>query len=120
VKYRTASNGEIRGVDMHDDQGFTRFFFNDAGYEVREDFSWGKAIHWSLSRVRDPQTNAVLDLRLLCGTTETKLPVKLDGTLQRSEFYIPYFSAYCGQINSKHKSEAKNVSQVMAVEASKP
>jgi YD repeat-containing protein len=75
VKYRTASNGEIRGVDMHDDQGFTRFFFNDAGYETRKDFSRGKTTHWSLRRVRDPQTNAVVDFRLRCGASEVKLPV---------------------------------------------
>jgi hypothetical protein len=110
VKYTTASNGEIREVSMHSDQGFTHFFMNDAGYEIREDFSRGKNDHWSLRRIRDAETNAVTDLRLRCGASEIKVPVKLDGTLQNSDVYIPLFSHVCAEVASKRKAEPKNVS----------
>jgi YD repeat-containing protein len=114
VKYTTAPNGEIREVAMHSDQGFSRFFMNDAGYEVREDFSRGKSTHWSLLRSRDAQTNALTDLRLRCGASEIKVPVKLDGTLQNSDVYIPLFSRVCAESGSKAKTRPKNVSQVTA------
>ena len=34
--------------------------------------------------------------------------MKLDGILEKSEFYIPYFSRYCAQIDREAKSETKN------------
>lgn len=114
VKYTTAANGEIREVALQSDQGFSRHFLNDAGYEIREDFSRGKT-HWSLRRVRDEQTNALTDLRLRCAASEIKLPLKLDGTLQNSDIYIPLFSQVCAEADSKRKAQAKNVSQVKAI-----
>jgi hypothetical protein len=36
--------------------------------------------------------------------------VKLDGFLEKSQLYIPYFTGYCRRIDSKAKSEEKNVS----------
>jgi hypothetical protein len=65
---------------------------------------------WSLRRVRDAQTNAILDVRLQCRTAEIQVPVKQDDFLGKSQLYIPYFSQYCAQIDSKHKPEAKTVS----------
>jgi hypothetical protein len=59
---------------------------------------------------RDAQTNAVLKVRLQCRTAEVQVPVKLDGFLENSQLYIPYFSRYCAQIDSKRKSEAVDVS----------
>lgn len=87
----TAANSNIRKIRLHSDQGFTHFFLNETGYELREDFvPRNKGTRWSLRCVRDPQTNGVTDLRLLCGGgSEIKLPFKLDGTLQKSEFYTP-------------------------------
>jgi YD repeat-containing protein len=109
VKYTTAPSGDIREVGIHSQDGLEHFFFNDAGYTIREDFS-GKRTTWSLRRVRDAQTNAILDVRLQCRTAEIQVPVKLDGFLGKSQLYIPYFSQYCNQIDSKHKTEAKTVS----------
>ena len=60
--------------------------------------------------MRGGQTNAVLEVRLQCRTAEIQVPVKVDGFLEKSQLYIPYFSRYCDQIDSKHKSEAKNFS----------
>ncbi len=114
VKYTTVASGDIREVGIHSQDGLEHFFFNDAGYTVREDFSRGKETAWSLRRVRDAQTNAVLDVRLQCRTAEIQVPVKLDGFLEKSQLYIPYFSRSCYQIDSKHKSEATNVSQGVA------
>jgi YD repeat-containing protein len=112
VNYTTAPNGKIREVRLHSDQRFTHFYLNEAGYELREDFiPRGKGANWSLRRVRDAQTNAVAELRLICAGSETKLPVKLDGTLQQSEFYIPYFSHFCADLASRRKSEANNISE---------
>ena len=111
VNYTTAASGDIREVGIHSQDGLEHFFFNDAGYTVREDFSRGKGTAWSLRRVRDAQTNAVLDVRLQCRTTEIQGPVKLDGFLEKSQLYIPYFSRFCDRIDGRHKSEAKNVSQ---------
>jgi YD repeat-containing protein len=110
VKYTTAANGDIREVGMHSQDGLEHFFFNDAGYTVREDFSGGKGTAWSLRRVRDAQTNAVLEVRLQCRMAEIKVPVKLDGFLEKSQLYIPYFSSYCEQIESKRKSGAEDAS----------
>ena len=107
VKYTTVASGDIREVGIHSQDGLEHFYFNDAGYSIREDFSRGKGTAWSLRRVRDAQTNAVLDVRLQCRTAEIQVPVKLDGFLEKSQLYIPYFSRYCNQIDSKHKSEAK-------------
>jgi YD repeat-containing protein len=111
VKYTTTASGDIREVGIQSQDGFEHLFFNDAGYAVREDFSRGKRTVWSLRRVRDAQTNAVLDVRLQCRRGQTQVPVKLDGFLEKSQLYIPYFSHYCAQIDSKPKSEPKNVSQ---------
>jgi YD repeat-containing protein len=110
VKYTTVASGDIRAVGIHSQDGLEHFFFNDAGYSIREDFSRRTAIKWSLRRVRDPQTNAVLDVRLQCRTAEIQVPVKLDGFLEKSQLYIPYFSRYCEQIDGKHKSEGKTLS----------
>lgn len=110
VKYTTVASGDIREVGIHSQDGLEHFFFNAAGYIVREDFSRGKGTAWSLRRVRDAQTNAVLDVRLQCRTTEIQVPVKLDGFLEKSQLYIPYFSRFCEQIDSRHKTEAKTVS----------
>jgi hypothetical protein len=60
--------------------------------------------------VRDAQTNAVLEVRLQCRMAEIKVPVKLDGFLEKSQLYIPYFSRYCEQIDSKGRSKAEDVS----------
>ena len=125
VSYVTAANGQIREVRLHSDQGFTHFFLNEAGYELREDFvPRGKETKWSLRRVRDPETNGVTDLRLVCGGgSEIKLPLKLDGTLQKSEFYIPYFTRFCSQVARKSKlgkPQNKPVSEESSGEASRP
>jgi YD repeat-containing protein len=110
VKYTTAASGDIREVGIHSQDGLEHFFFNDAGYSIREDFSSGKGTRWSLRRVRDAQTKAVLEVRLQCRTAEIQVPVKLDGFLEKSQLYIPYFSHYCEQIDSKRKSAAKTIS----------
>jgi len=110
VKYTTTASGDIREVGIQSQDGFEHLFFNDAGYAIREDFSRGKRTVWSLRRVRDAQTNAVLDVRLQCPRGETQVPVKLDGFLEKSQLYIPYFTGYCRHIDSKGKSEEKNVS----------
>lgn len=110
VKYTTVASGDIREVGIHSQDGLEHFYFNDAGYTVREDFSRGKVTAWSLRRVRDAKTDAVLDVRLQCRTAEIQVPVKLDGFLEKSQLYIPYFSRYCDRIDGKHKSEAKTVS----------
>jgi hypothetical protein len=60
-------------------------------------------------RARDPQTNAVLDVRLQCRTTEVQVPLKLDGFLENSQLYIPYFSTFCQHLDRKRKSEATTV-----------
>jgi YD repeat-containing protein len=109
VNYITAPSGDIREVAINSQDGVEHFFFNDAGYTVREDFTHRKGITWSLRRVRDAQTNAVLDVRLQCRTAEIQVPVKVDGFLEKSQLYIPYFSRFCAQIESKHKAEPKTV-----------
>jgi YD repeat-containing protein len=110
VNYTTVASGDIREVGIHSQDGLEHFFFNDAGYTIREDFSRGKETAWSLRRVRDAQTNAVMDVRLQCRTAEIQVPVKLDGFLEKSQLYIPYFSRYCERIDGRHKSEPKTVS----------
>jgi len=71
---------------------FSHYFFNDAEYEVREDYSRkSSGIDWSLRRVRNSQTNAVTDLRLSCGDSQIKLPIKLDGTLEKAKLMYPIF-----------------------------
>ena len=119
VKYTTNSNGEIREVGIHSDQGFSRYFLNDAGYSVREDFSRGK-VRWSLQRVRDEQTNAVIDIRLQCAVSEIKLPLKLDGTLQNSDIYILLFSHVCAEAANKRRSEPKKVSRIVSGKLAAP
>ncbi len=110
VKYTTVASGDIREVGIHSQDGLEHFFFNDAGYTIREDFSGRKGTGWSLRRVRDAQTNAVLDVRLQCRTAELQVPMKLDGFLGKSQLYIPYFSQFCAQIDRKRKPEEKAVS----------
>jgi hypothetical protein len=111
VKYTTAGGGDIREVGIRSQDGLEHLYFNDSGYAIREDFSRGSGTKWTLRRVRDAQTNAVLDVRLQCRTAEIQVPVKVDGFLEKSQLYIPYFSRYCEQIDSKRKSELKNISQ---------
>jgi hypothetical protein len=38
VKYTTAANGEMREVGVRSGYGLERFTFNDAGYDIRDDF----------------------------------------------------------------------------------
>jgi len=93
------------------EDGLTHYFFNDAGFEIREDFSHGKTMHWSLRRIRDANTNAVRELKLVCGGGQkVELPPALDTSLGKSEAYIPYFSQYCARMG-KQKTEAKNFSR---------
>ena len=109
VKYTTAESGEMREVGVRSRDGLERFTFNDAGYDIRDDFR-GKQVSWSVRRARDPQTNAVLDVRLQCRSTEVQVPLKLDGFLENSQLYIPYFSTFCQHLDRKRKSEATTVS----------
>jgi len=87
VKYTTTASGDIREVGIQSQDGFEHLFFKDAGYAIREDFSRGKRTVWSLRRVRDAQTNTVLDVRLQCRGGEPQVPVKLDGFLEKSQLY---------------------------------
>jgi YD repeat-containing protein len=82
VKYVTDANNRIRQGDVRGPTGLTRFFFNEAGYEIREEFvSATDASRWTLERTLDKNSNATVELVLHCQNKEVQLPLAMDGAL---------------------------------------
>lgn len=80
--YQEDAAGNIRQTDVRSPDGLTRYYFNAAGYEIREDFVPPRGIKWSLEFTRDAETNATTDTWLTCPTMKVQVPAKISEELQ--------------------------------------
>lgn len=96
AKYFTDSNNHIRENDVRGPAGLSRYFFNEAGYETREQFRPTKGSGWTLERVRDPSSNVTVDVILRCPAAKIHLPLNLDSPLASGdESRITYLTETC-------------------------
>jgi YD repeat-containing protein len=105
AKYITDSNNHVREADVDGPGGLSRYFFNESGYEYREQFLPfvpAEVPGWTLERVRDPNSNATVDLILRCSSESIRLPLNLDFQLAAaSESGISYLTQACEQAEEK-------------------
>jgi YD repeat-containing protein len=111
AKYITDSNGHVRENDVHGPAGLSRYFFNEAGYETREEFRPSVGPGWTLERVYDANSNAAVEAILRCQTAKIRLPLELDTRLgEAGESRITYLAEICERAEKKLRSEGKPTS----------
>jgi YD repeat-containing protein len=102
AKYITDNNNHTRESDVRGPVGLSRYFFNEAGYETREEFRPTEGSGWTLERVREPKSNAVVEVILRCPTAKIRLPINLDSPLAAGgESGIRYLSEACERAEKK-------------------
>lgn len=80
--YHEDASGHIRQTDVQSGDGFTRYFFNASGYEIREDFTPPQGAKWSLEFIRNAQTNATTETWLTCSSAKIQVPANISAKLQ--------------------------------------
>jgi hypothetical protein len=84
----------------------SRYFFNEAGYETREEFRPFEGSAWTLERVLDPNSNAAVRVILHCQTAKIPLPLELDTRLSEAgESRITYLGETCERAEKKVQKE---------------
>jgi YD repeat-containing protein len=102
AKYTTDSDGHIRENDVQGPTGLSRYFFNAAGYETRQEYSPLEGAGWTLERVHDPNSNATVQVILKCQTQKTHLPLELDTPLgEAGEARISFLDEICQRLEKK-------------------
>ena len=102
AQYITDGKGNVVQVNVHGPEGLSRYFFNDLGYETRQEFKPVKGFGWTYERMRNPVSNATTRVIVHCQRATIELPIQLDIPLgEDGEARIDYLSAACGQAESK-------------------
>jgi YD repeat-containing protein len=108
--YHTDAQGRIRQTDVKDNHSLARYFFDETGYVIREDYYRGKLPAWTLKHRFEPQTHRRLGATLSCGARKIDLPAEFAvkmGTL--GESHKPFVSEMCHQsAMAKSSSHRKN------------
>jgi YD repeat-containing protein len=111
AQYVTDANNNIVQAEVRDPEGLSRYFFNEVGYEIREEFHPVKGEGWTYERVRDPKSNEAVELFVQCRTAKIELPIEFDEPLgsddnRRSRF----LSARCKRAEAKAPDHQKSLS----------
>ena len=102
AKYIIDGNNHVREGDVRGPAGLSRYFFNEAGYETREEFRPTEGSGWTLERVRDSNSNATVQVILRCPSGKIRLPLNLDSPLAASgESRISYLAETCERAEKK-------------------
>jgi YD repeat-containing protein len=111
AKYVTDDKGNVTQVNVGGPEGFSRYFFNEFGYETRQEFQPVKGAGWTYERVRNPNSNATTEVVVRCRNATVELPIEFDIPLgQDGETRIDYISAACKKAESKASPNARGSS----------
>ena len=106
AKYITDKRNHTRETVVGNPSGLTRYFFNEAGYVIREEFRSPKGVAWTLEQARDPNSNSTLRATLHCTTAKSDLPLGPNSPLElNGESEIAYFTKACELIEKKSLGE---------------
>lgn len=108
--YHTDAQGRIRQTDVRDNHSLARWFFDESGYEYREELYRGKMLLWTLEDRYEPDTHRRLGLTLSCGSQKTSLPVTFAAKIDAlGETHRRYVSEMCRRIvAAKHSSQQED------------
>lgn len=109
VQYITDDKDKVIQANVRGQEGFSRYFFNELGYETRQEFTPVKGQGWTYELVRNPKSNATSEIVVRCHNSTIELPVELDAPLgENGESRIAYLSAACKGADSKVSPEPKH------------
>jgi hypothetical protein len=66
AQYVTDDQGNVTRVSAGGPEGLSRYFFNELGYEMRQEFKPVKGPGWTYERVRNPHSNATTEVVVRC------------------------------------------------------
>jgi hypothetical protein len=111
VQYITDDTDNVMQVTVRGPEGFSRYLFNELGYETRQEFEPVKRPGWTYERVRNPNSNATTEVVVRCHSATIELPIEFDVPLgEDGESRIAYLSAACDDAESKVSPDMKRSS----------
>jgi hypothetical protein len=111
AQYITDAKNHTRETVVGNPSGRTRYFFNQAGYVIREEFRAPNGAAWTLEQARDPNSNSTVRATLHCATGKTDLPLGQNSPLElNGESEIAYFTRACELIEKKRELQEKRAS----------
>jgi len=111
VRYFTDSKNNVVQTDVRGSEGLSQYFFNELGYETRQEFQPTKGPGWIYQQVRDPKSNAATEAFLQCGSVKVALPLEVEIPLgENGEAQIAYLSAACKRAENSIPHHGKSVS----------
>jgi hypothetical protein len=111
VQYFTDDKDNIVQADVRDLEGLSRYFFNELGYDTREEFKPVKGPGWTFERVRDLNSNVITEVALRCQNVTIQLPAEFDVALgEDGDSRIEYLSAACKKAESEAQANKKRTS----------
>jgi hypothetical protein len=112
AKYITDSDNRIRQTDVRGPDDFSRYFFNEDGYETRQEFRSVKGLRWTFDRVRSPNSNATVEVLLTCRTAKIHLPLEFDIPLgEGGEARDEYLSQTCMRAERRDRAREQTPSK---------
>ncbi len=95
AKYHVDGNGTNLQTDVRAPEGLTKYFFDEVGWLMREEFTGGSS-KWSFAYLRDPRTNELRDAVLTCPSGTLHLPLKMARQISTmGEIHRVYLSEAC-------------------------
>jgi hypothetical protein len=108
AKHITDGNNRIRETDVRGPEDVSRYFFNEDGYETRQEFRSVKGLRWTFDRVRSPNSNATVEVLLRSPTAKIHLPLELDIPLgEGGEARDRYLSQTCKKAERRDRAREK-------------
>jgi YD repeat-containing protein len=102
AEYTTDNKDNVIQVNVRGPEGLSRYFFNELGYETRQEFKPVKGFGWTYERMRNPNSNATIEVVVRCHSATIELPLEFDVPLgEEGELRIAYLSAACKGAESK-------------------
>lgn len=106
AKYITDKKNHTRETVVGNPNGLSRYFFNEAGYVIREEFRSPGGAAWTLEQARDHNSNSTLRATLHCNTAKSDLPLGPNSPLElNGESEVAYFTKACELIEKKHQEK---------------
>lgn len=107
VKYQADAEGRIRQTAVQDRIGLTRFFFDEAGYQYREEYEIANQKPWVLDYVFEPRTRKLVNVTLSCSGVKKNMPLQLaDEVEAMGEEHKAFLAEGCRQMLKRTPASA--------------
>jgi hypothetical protein len=111
AKYISDDEHHTRETDVRAPIGLSRYFFNEARYEIREEFRSADGTGWTLELSRDPNSNAAIDATLQCRAAKIHLPLKHGSPLElNGESQTIFLTRTCERMERERKPQEEHAS----------